>query len=60
MWFGVVPRTDIKRDVFIRDWTVCLEYDNHSRLHSQHNLGNLYDLLMRMRIVALIMNKIFI
>lgn len=24
---------------FTRDWTACSNYDNHSRLHSQHNWG---------------------
>ena len=23
--------------MFIRDWTMCLECDNHSRLNSEHN-----------------------
>ena len=26
MWFGVASRTDIKRHVFHRDWTMCLNY----------------------------------
>ena len=46
--------------MFEKDWTACLEYDNHARLNSQHNWGDLYDHLMSMRIFTLIMNKIFI
>ena len=48
-----------QKDVFERDWTTCSKYDNHSRLNSQCNWGNLYDHLMGMRIFTFIVNMIF-
>lgn len=34
MWFGVAPR--YKKDMFVeRDWTICSEYDHHSKLNNQ-------------------------
>ena len=51
------PRTDIKKTcAFKRDWTVCPNYDNHSRLNSQHDWEDLYDHSMNTRIT----NKIII
>ena len=44
-----------------RDWTACLEYDNHSKLNHQHNGGgegeDLYEYTMSVRILSLIMNE---
>ena len=37
MWLGVAPKYGCHKDVFRRDWTMCLKYVNHSRLNSQHN-----------------------
>ena len=59
MWMGVDPKADTK-DVSKRDWTMCSKYDNSSRFNSQHNWGDLYDLVINMRVFTLIMNKIFI
>ena len=28
-----------KKHVFERDWTICSNYDDHSRFDNQHNLG---------------------
>ena len=60
MRLGVLEEQITKRHVFNGDWTTCSKYDNHSRRNSQHKLGDLYGKLMRTRIFALIMNKIFI
>ena len=35
-----------------------LIYDNHSRFHSQHGWGNIYDHLMSTRIFTMRLNKI--
>jgi hypothetical protein len=55
----VASRMDTK-NVFKRDWTTCLEHDDHSRLNSQHNWGDLYDHLMSPRIFNLTTNQMFI
>ena len=39
---------------------MCSKDDNHSRLNSQHNYGDLDDNSMSMRILTLIVNEIFI
>ena len=41
------------------EWTVCSNYDNHSRLHSHIIGGDLYDQLMSMGIFTLIVKEIF-
>ena len=62
MWLSVAPRTNTKEDVcFKRDWSAFSKYDNHLRLTpSQHNCEDLCDHFMSARILALIMDKIFI
>ena len=32
-------RMDTKRHVFVRDWSTCSKFVNHSRLIGQHNGG---------------------
>lgn len=46
--------------VYIRKWTACSKYDNHSRLKSQHNYGNLYNPFLSTRIFTHIRNKIWV
>ena len=48
-----------QKDMFKRNWTVCINFGDHSRLNSQQNWVNLYDHLMRKRIFTLTVNKIF-
>ena len=40
-WYEVMCgfKNGYQKDLFKRDWTTCLEHDNHSRLSSQHNWG---------------------
>ena len=42
--------------MFKQDWTTCLEYANHARLNSQHQLGALHDHLVSTRIFILVMD----
>ena len=59
MWSIVAPRP--KRYVLKRDWTTCSIYDCHCRSNGQHKGGgDLYEHIISMRILTLIMNKIFI
>jgi hypothetical protein len=54
-----------KRHELLKDWTMCLDFDNHFLLNSHHNATrdpgehDLYDHLMSTKIFTLIVNKIF-
>ena len=54
-----MPRTDIKRYMLEKNWTMCSNYNNHARFYNQHYWENLYDHLMSIRIFTLIMNNIY-
>ena len=61
MWLDLAPKTDTKKDICLKkDWTMRSKYDNHSKLNSQHNWGNLFDHALNTRMSTLIMSKIFI
>lgn len=48
-----------QKDMFKSNWTACITFGNQSRLNTQQNWVNLYDHLMRKRILTLTVNKIF-
>jgi hypothetical protein len=60
MWLGVNLRTGTLVDMFEGDWTTCSTYVNYLRLNSQHDWGDLDDLLMSNRIISIIRHKVFI
>jgi hypothetical protein len=61
MRLDLAPKTDTKKDICLkRDWTMRSKYDNHFKLNSQHNWGNLFDHAPNTRMSTLIMSKIFI
>jgi hypothetical protein len=62
MWVGVDLIEWTPVDVRSKKgWSACLKFNNCSRFNSQHNgEGDLFDHLTSMRILALIMNKIFV
>ena len=58
-WAWIEEQTS-KRCVLKRVWTKCWKFVNHSRRHSQHNWGDLYDHSITQRIFTLSMNRVFI
>jgi hypothetical protein len=59
---GVDLRLNIKKHAFKRDWTMCSNYVNYSRLNGNHEFGggDLHDHLMSTRALTSILNKIII
>lgn len=53
-------RTETKKTLIKRDWTMCSNFVNWSRFNSQPNWGDLYDHLSIKRTFPLIKIKIFI